>query len=779
MKTVLLPAEVPSSSSTIHLALRYANLGWPVLPLHTPIPNNGCSCNRKDCHSIGKHPRTFKGLKDASKDPGIIEWWWSQWGDANIGIITGGQAGLVVVDVDPRHDGDRSWEAWSESHSIPNTLKSLTGGGGFHLFFQTDKIIKNKTGLLPGVDIRAEGGYVVAPGSTHASQKQYVWETDPSHCTIAPLPKSLEDLILDLPKATPSKAKAILSGTRNTVLTSVAGLLRKHGIDEGGILTTLSAINQSSCSTPLEERELGLIAKSIGKYPSQKVNEVDWMEPHTLSSPQSHVASLHQDLIPEILKPWICDIAERMQVPLEFLAAPVITSLSSIIGRQIGIYPKQKDDWFVIPNLWGAIVARPGYFKSPAIAEAMKPLDELIKKARVEFESGKTLVKAKEEVLKAKIDGLKDSIKKSTRKGNEHDIDSLRQDLESVLKELDNNVIFERRYKTNDATTEKLACLLNENPKGLLVLRDELSGWLKTMQKSGREGDREFYLEAWNGYGSFSVDRIGRGSLHVPALCLSVFGGLQPSKLESYIDISTNGSHDDGLLQRFQILVFPEVSKRWKNFDKKPNQDAFATAKEVFQALACLNIKHADEDKIPGLHFSKEAQELFNEWRESLELRLRSNEICSHSFESHLSKYRSLVPSLALIFYLISIEGRQIDINSDLVDSDCLTKAIKWSQFLESHAQRVYANTLFPGALSAKALADKILNKDVMDRMPLRSIYRNHWSLINTVEKLESAVAHLERLNWVKVEMIKGIGKAAECIRINPALFEPSFNLKK
>src|SRR3712207_2922368 len=92
-----------------------------------------------------------------------------------------------------------------------------------------------------------------------------------------------------------------------------------------------------------------------------------------------------------------------------------------------------------------------------------------------------------------------------------------------------------RRYKTEDATVEKISEILLENPRGILGHRDELSGWLRSLDKQGREGDRSFYLESWNGSGSFDVDRIGRGSLHVPALCLSIVGSIQPGPLSSYV----------------------------------------------------------------------------------------------------------------------------------------------------------------------------------------------------------------------------------------------------
>src|SRR5215212_3121423 len=147
-----------------------------------------------------------------------------------------------------------------------------------------------------------------------------------------------------------------------------------------------------------------------------------------------------------------------------------------------------------------------------------------------------------------------------------------------------------KRYKTEDATVEKISEILLENPRGILVHRDELSGWLRNLDKQGREGDRSFYLEAWNGTGSFDVDRISRGSLHVPALCLSILGSIQPGPLSTYVYQATKGEKgDDGLLQRFQLLVWPDPHPTWRNVDRWPDIEAKNRAYEVFRRLDALN----------------------------------------------------------------------------------------------------------------------------------------------------------------------------------------------
>jgi len=175
-------------------------------------------------------------------------------------------------------------------------------------------------------------------------------------------------------------------------------------------------------------------------------------------------------------------------------------------------------------------------------------------------------------------------------------IDDLKQQLIDLNKELQDNNTTEKRYYTQDATIEKLGELLQENPTGLLVLRDELAGWLRTMDKQGREGDREFYLESWNGNGSYTFDRIGRGTIHIPAVTLSIFGGIQPGKLKAYIDGAIDGAAGaDGLLQRIQLLVWPDELPEWKRSDRYPDGKAKDRAYQIFQNLDRCRGTHRKE----------------------------------------------------------------------------------------------------------------------------------------------------------------------------------------
>ena len=177
-------------------ALAYAACGWLVLPVHTPL-EEGCSCGGDCGASAGKHPRTRHGLKEANRNLDLIWKWWRRWPDANIGILTGRESRIVVLDVDARHDGERSLEVLEATYDrLPPTLTAHSGGGGRHLYFQHPgghMTTSAQLGGLSGLDIRGDGGYIVAPPSLHQSGHPYSW-VDPAQ-PLAALPIWLCDLL--------------------------------------------------------------------------------------------------------------------------------------------------------------------------------------------------------------------------------------------------------------------------------------------------------------------------------------------------------------------------------------------------------------------------------------------------------------------------------------------------------------------------------------------------------------------------------------------------------
>jgi hypothetical protein len=162
-------------SDLLDAALTYAVRAWPVLPVHS-IVNGRCTCGKPDCRTPGKHPLLTNGRDGASTDPEVIRAWWSRWRKANIGILTGGESGLLVLDVDYRAGGSESLADLLHEHGpLPDTPEALTGNGR-HLYFSwPDGARSGNIGL--GLDVKGSGGYAVAPPSLHACGRRYEWES--------------------------------------------------------------------------------------------------------------------------------------------------------------------------------------------------------------------------------------------------------------------------------------------------------------------------------------------------------------------------------------------------------------------------------------------------------------------------------------------------------------------------------------------------------------------------------------------------------------------------
>jgi putative DNA primase/helicase len=490
----------------------------------------------------------------------------------------------------------------------------------------------------------------------------------------------------------------------------------------------------------------------------------EWPDPVPFMDDLRPVSPFTAEMLPEPIRPWLVDIAERMQVPLDFLAASCVVALGSLIGRKIGLCPKAHDDWLVVPNLWGAVVGRPSLLKSPAIAEIMKPIDELSSQAIDRHKGELEQYEQAEEWLSAKKAAQKEKMKKVAKQVGESDEVPQFDRLERPA------IPQPKRYKTEDGTVEKIGELLQSNPQGLLIHRDELVGWLKNLDKYGREGDRAFYLESWNGTGSYTVDRIGRGTIHIPALCLSIIGGIQPGPLGLYVHQATGGGEgDDGLLQRFQLLVWPDVPRTWEKVDRVPDQEARNKAYNVFREVGTFgpfepSSSHAFETFI--LRFDTQAQVAFDEWRETLELRLRSGDL-GPAMESHLAKYRSLMPKLALIFHVVETVGRGLPPLA--VELASAQRAISWCEFLETHAGRLYSSGQDQAMESARALLRRIKNGELPDGFSFRDVYYSrHWSKLDTPEQVKDAIRVLEDLGWVRSEAAKTNGRPSTRVRIHP-----------
>lgn len=501
-------------------------------------------------------------------------------------------------------------------------------------------------------------------------------------------------------------------------------------------------------------RELAHRSQSTTRNEDQRDRDksLDWPDPKLLQPDLLPVDLFSMDYIAPQLRRYVSDTAERMQCAPDFIVAAAIVGLGSLIGSRRRIAPKAKDDWKVTPNLYGAIIGRPGLLKSPALMEALAPIRHLEREASKKFDKKERAYQRDLVVFKAKEKKKIGEIAKYIRTGSE---EVARDIAETMLDDRPKKPIA-GRYITNDTTIEKLGEILSENPQGILIVRDELIGFLRQMDKAGRESDRSFYLEAWNGNTDFTYDRIGRGTVRIKAAIVSVIGGIQPGPLSAYLVEADRGDVGaDGLLQRFQLMVWPDAPGAYKNIDRAPDDNVRMEYMEV-----CMRLAHMTLCKEP-VHFSENAQRIFNKWRQELEERLLAGEE-TEALESHLAKYRSLVPSLALIDQLV------VKSDATFVASDSLQRAIALTMYLESHARRVYGARILNDVKGAKRILRAIRKKELNERFSTREVYRNHWASLKDSASAEAALSVLEDAHYIRQDTVKTGGRPSIVWNVNP-----------
>jgi putative DNA primase/helicase len=499
-----------------------------------------------------------------------------------------------------------------------------------------------------------------------------------------------------------------------------------------------------------------------------------WADPKAIDTELLPVPPFDSLLLPPALRPWLADIAERSQCPPDFLAVGAIVVCASQVARRLAIRPKRQDDWTVIPNLWGGVIAPPGFLKSPALAETLKPLRRLAHEAALRFEDDLRSYETESVVRKAQRDNIEQAIRAAIKKDKSANLDGLRGELAELVSEPPH----EARTLVNDTTVEMLGSILNQNSGGVLIFRDELSGFLRSLERQGHEADRAFYCEAWNGSGRFTYDRIGRGTIHIARTCVSILGGIQPGPWRSYLREAFQDGRDDGFVSRFQMLVWPNVSRSWRNVDRWPDTAARETAWRVFSALdnletAALGAEQPEGCEIAFLRFAPDAQALFDEWRSSLEAKLRRDD--EHPIlVSHLAKYRKLMPALALVLHAIACVEGSVSFGG-AVSLTAATQAAAWTEFLEAHARRSYQSATDATNTAAAALATKVRGGKLTNPFRARDLYRSGWEGLSDRDDAYRAIDGLEEAHWLRREELSPEnGRPSIQFWINPKVREAS-----
>ncbi|EED35856.1 conserved hypothetical protein [Luminiphilus syltensis NOR5-1B] len=493
----------------------------------------------------------------------------------------------------------------------------------------------------------------------------------------------------------------------------------------------------------------------IGELPAT-TEEVGFI-PLTTTLPP--VKPLVEAMLPRSFVGFVTTSAERMQIPPDYLAVAAVAVAAGILGGKVGIHPKQLDPWLVVATVWAGLVGGPSTMKSATLSAAKKPLEDMETELAAEFETA-----VKRHAFQAEVAELEE--KEAREKAKElykKDPDKAFQLLDEAEFDVPAPVL--RRLCVNDATIEKLGEIMRDNPNGLILIRDELSGWLAKLADEDHQGERAYYLECFEGQNPFVWDRIGRGTVRIERCILSILGGIQPSKLAPVIQAALNGTTDDGLIQRFQLSVWPDVRSSWKWIDKPRDEAAYQAYSNALKALHDIPTTDS-KDALPALRFTASAQKLYRTWMEALQQRIRSDE--DHPvLQSHLQKLPKTVAGLALLFELLD-GGRKA------VGDEATLRALLWADYLISHAERIYSVSNTQAVSNAKTILAR--RNKLPELFAARDVSRKNWAGMTSgsavTVALELLVEH-RYLSVIKTQRPEG-GRPTSRYRWNPGIPDKS-----
>lgn len=485
-------------------------------------------------------------------------------------------------------------------------------------------------------------------------------------------------------------------------------------------------------------------AADILELPS--LPERPWADPSPIPDDEEPTPELPLAAVPQIIRQHAADVAERIGAPLEWAVFGDIFFIGATAGTSHRLQPKKYDDsWKVVPNFWCVVVGRPGMKKSPLLTEILQPLRIADKKLQDENHKNELEYQTRKREYE----------QRQRHQEREYQKKLANQPSPGLVSEPPPPPPKSKRLLVTDVTTEKLAEIAVANPNGVAAVFDELSSLLGSFDKKGREGDRSFYLTAWNGDSSYNIDRIGRGTLHIERLCLSLFAGTQPGKIAPYIRQAQNqGRDDDGFVQRFNFVYLDEEAPCLPYIDRAPDEEA---KQRLWQRLSSIR------DEVPrDYRFDPSAQDRYEQW-----VRNNADIIASQPDDA----LRSLRAKLERTLIQISLILHLCESFEERVSEATLAAAIELTEYLWKHAQKLYGSTSRdPVAACARHILRKVAGASIR-QISTRDLKQRRWKHF---EHTDQALELLKESGWTRIEnhQDKKGGRSSQVILFYPRLFE-------
>ncbi|WP_374843508.1 DUF3987 domain-containing protein [Brucella haematophila] len=761
-----------------------------------------------------KAPLISNGLKGATLTERIVRAWWDEkrHGGAMVGIPTGSRSGIFVLDIDMHRDSEgnlidgkaalAALEAVNEP--LPPTAAVRTAGGGEHRYFNHVEGVRNRGALSKGLDIRGEGGFVIAAGSVTADGRVYEWIDHDGEGlpVVADAPQWLLDLILP-PTVTvsPSDWSYQAEGHDHYVAAAMESeLAQLASTTEGsrgeqvnasafslGQLVGAGALDRTEAERGLFDAALanGVVAKDgekeirlkikrgldsgmrqprqlpepsyydndntppmdtsalvanarAGKSQTEPAETIE--QPATASTPiiepldvfaEAKTPSMPMGVFPSVIESFAVARAEQMGVDPGGLAMAALTVCAAAIPDNIALKMKRHESWKESARIWTMVIGDPSTRKSPLIKAASAPLlaieSDLQRDHRAAMRDWMTL-------------------DKESKKGKSEPI--------------------AKRVSIEDGSPEKVGEVLSNNEAGLALIDDELSGWFARMEKyagsKGSGADRAFWLKSFGG-GSYSVDRVGRGSIWIPNISITLLGSIQPDPLRKIAKDLT----DDGLLQRMFCIMLESGGD---------DRDEPSGVDESVYAHLVRKLYHLRTSMSAGwcFRFSDGAQSFRNELSREHRKLEKLWERINRRLATHIGKFDGLFGRICVLLHVIK------NIDGELpkeVDLETATQAhTLLHDYLLKHAIALHFNILGATDMHAAmvdAAGSILTNEALHDVISARLLNRHGTAVLRRMDvlDLERVMQQLDAYSWVE-PLPLGRTERAPKYRVNPLVHD-------
>jgi hypothetical protein len=625
----------------------------------------------------------------ASSDPATVQEWLRRRPAYNLGVKLGPDSGVIDVEVDTPQAETEVVHLLGEG--LAGSVPQYRGRRGLHRLFRwSDELPYQDKATFHwrGVEFRTGNGEKAAqsvlPPSVHPDDKPddrlvYTWVVPPDGKPLVPLPaEAVAKIAAGEPSAARDEApppdgdggEDIPQGRRHTTLLSLAGKLRTWGLAPEEIRAALAEVNARRCKPPLPERDLDTLAKSMGNY------ESGWgLSPPTFtrsrkaaSSPEPTLpppADFPSEALPGVLAEFVKQTAHAIGAPTPFVAMPVIGAAVASIGNTHRV--RLKADWEEVLVAWLALLGESGDLKSPARKAALKFL--LREEARLHRENQEA-----QRDYEWEHDIYKKARAEAVRDGGAPPPEPKRPR--------------KVRAVVDDVTIEKLITVLGDNPRGLLLHRDELSGWVGGMTRYSGKDDSTGDMGRW--LSIHDADQVvydrktgDHQTLVVPSAAVSVVGGIQPGVWRK---VMTAVHYDSGLVARLLLGYVEADPKGW--IDREPPEKCVQDYEGLLTDLRRLPLR-VDQDGVPRPTVVRLGEEAHKAWVAFVDGWAERMAASDGVQRSMLSKLKGGCARLALMHHVVGCVAAGQD-TAARVGKESVEAAVTLVKWFANQAERVY-----------------------------------------------------------------------------------------